>query len=169
MDQFIAARRAAGFTPVGHLVWVKNYASSRGLLAYQHESAFLLAKGHIGARPSHPLPDVLDWHNTGNRFHPTQKPVPSLRPVIEAFTKPGDIVLDPFCGSGSTLLAAKILICPGCDGLTRFRQSFPYQGSAAATADGLQQGAGAVHGDLRRLAFHHLVALAADGERGGFG
>ena len=35
--------------------------------------------------------------------------MPSLRPVIEAFTEPGEIVLDPFCGSGSTLLAAKIL------------------------------------------------------------
>jgi site-specific DNA-methyltransferase (adenine-specific) len=29
--------------------------------------------------------------------------------VIEAFTRRGEIVLDPFCGSGSTLLAAKIL------------------------------------------------------------
>jgi site-specific DNA-methyltransferase (adenine-specific) len=35
--------------------------------------------------------------------------VPSLKPVIEAFTRFGDLVLDPFCGSGSTLLAAKIL------------------------------------------------------------
>jgi adenine-specific DNA-methyltransferase len=52
---------------------------------------------------------VLDWHYTGDRLHPTQKPVPSLKPVIEAFTQPGDIVLDPFCGSGSTLLASKIL------------------------------------------------------------
>ena len=52
---------------------------------------------------------MLDWHYTGNRLHPTQKPVPSLKPVIDAFTKPGDIVLDPFCGTGSTLLAAEIL------------------------------------------------------------
>jgi site-specific DNA-methyltransferase (adenine-specific) len=29
--------------------------------------------------------------------------------VIEAFSRPDDIVLDPFCGSGSTLLAARIL------------------------------------------------------------
>ena len=109
VDQFFAAWRAAGFTPVGHLVWVKRYASSKGLLAYQHEQAYLLAKGNSGARPSNPLPDVLDWHYTGNPFHPTQKPVRSLKPVIEAFTKPGEVVLDPFCGSGSTLLAAKIL------------------------------------------------------------
>jgi site-specific DNA-methyltransferase (adenine-specific) len=108
VDQFFAAWRSAGFTPVGHLVWVKHYASSRGLLAYQHEQAYLLAKG-TAAVPRLQLPDVLDWQYTGNRFHPTQKPVRSLKPVIEAFTKPGEVVLDPFCGSGSTLLAAKIL------------------------------------------------------------
>lgn len=31
-----------------------------------------------------------------------------LTPLITAFSKPGDLVLDPFCGSGSTLLAAQI-------------------------------------------------------------
>ena len=80
VDQFFAAWRAAGFTPVGHLVWVKHYASSRGLLAtYQHEQAYLLAKG-TGAVPRLQLPDVLDWQYTGNRFHPTQKPVGRLSP-----------------------------------------------------------------------------------------
>lgn len=39
------------------------------------------------------------------RFHPTQKPVALMRRVIEDFTKPGDLVLDPFCGSGSTGVA----------------------------------------------------------------
>ena len=53
--------------------------------------------------------DVLAWHYTGNGLHPTQKLVPYLKPVIEAFSRNGDIVLEPFCGSGSTLLAAKIL------------------------------------------------------------
>jgi adenine-specific DNA-methyltransferase len=108
VDEFFAAWKAAGFRPSGHLVWPKNYASSRGMLAYQHEQAYLLAKGNP-ARPARPLPDVLEWRYTGNRLHPTQKPVPALKPVIEAFTRRGDTVLDPFCGSGSTLLAAKIL------------------------------------------------------------
>ena len=45
------------------------------------------------------------WY-TGNR-HPTEKPVEILRPLIETFSAPGDIVLDPFCGLGSTLEAAQ--------------------------------------------------------------
>lgn len=39
--------------------------------------------------------------------HLAQKPVKLLRAVIELTTVPGQIVLDPFCGSGSTLVAAK--------------------------------------------------------------
>jgi site-specific DNA-methyltransferase (adenine-specific) len=41
--------------------------------------------------------------------HPTQKPVGLCAYIIENRTKPGEIVLDPFAGSGSTLVAAKIL------------------------------------------------------------
>ena len=39
--------------------------------------------------------------------HVAQKPVRLLRALIELTTLPGQIVLDPFCGSGSTLVAAK--------------------------------------------------------------
>jgi site-specific DNA-methyltransferase (adenine-specific) len=39
--------------------------------------------------------------------HIAQKPVNLLSALIELTTKPGQIVLDPFCGSGSTLVAAK--------------------------------------------------------------
>jgi adenine-specific DNA-methyltransferase len=91
------------------LVWAKSYASSARFVRYCHEQAYLLAKGRPDVPPQALLSDVLDWHYTGDRLHPTQKPVPSLKPVIEAFTRPGDIVLDPSCGSGSTLLAANIL------------------------------------------------------------
>lgn len=40
-------------------------------------------------------------------LHVAQKPVKLLRALIELTTKPGQLVLDPFCGSGSTLVAAK--------------------------------------------------------------
>jgi DNA modification methylase len=107
-DLFIAAWRAAGFRLVGHIVFRKHYASKVGFLRCEHESAYLLAKGEPPA-PLVPVPDVLDWQYTGNRLHPTQKPVEALLPLIEAFTRPGDLVLDPFAGSGSTLVAARTL------------------------------------------------------------
>jgi|TARA_A100001391_G_scaffold65878_6_gene41533 site-specific DNA-methyltransferase (adenine-specific) len=108
VDVFMDAWKAAGFRVVGHLVFRKRYASSARFLRYEHEQAYLLAKGNP-ALPEHPIPDVLDFPYTGNKLHPTQKPVEALRPLIEAFTKPGDLVLDPFCGSGSTLAAAQKL------------------------------------------------------------
>jgi site-specific DNA-methyltransferase (adenine-specific) len=102
------AWRAAGFRIVGHLVFRKRYASSARFLRYEHEQAYLLAKGEP-MRPAKPIPDVLDFPYTGNRLHPTQKPIEALTPLIEAFTTPGALVLDPFCGSGSTLMAARRL------------------------------------------------------------
>lgn len=41
--------------------------------------------------------------------YPTQKPVLLLERVIEVASDPGDLVLDPFCGSGTTLVAARLM------------------------------------------------------------
>ncbi len=40
-------------------------------------------------------------------LHPTQKPVMLMQALIELTTQPGQTILDPFCGSGSTLVAAR--------------------------------------------------------------
>lgn len=40
------------------------------------------------------------------KIHPTQKPLPILKQLIELFTDVGEVVIDPCAGSGSTLLAA---------------------------------------------------------------
>lgn len=39
------------------------------------------------------------------RFHPTQKPVGLIMKQLELYSKPGDIILDPFSGSGTTAVA----------------------------------------------------------------
>lgn len=39
--------------------------------------------------------------------HPTEKPVQVLKHLLRVFTNPGDIVIDPFLGSGSTIVAAR--------------------------------------------------------------
>lgn len=108
VELFMQAWRDAGLRPVGHLVFRKRYASSQRFLRYHHEAAYLLAKGNVAPAPD-TIPDVIDWKYTGNRLHPTQKPVDSLKPLIANFTAPGELVLDPFCGSGSTLVAAREL------------------------------------------------------------
>ena len=41
--------------------------------------------------------------------YPTQKPLALLERIIKASSNPGDLVLDPFCGSGTTLVSAQKL------------------------------------------------------------
>lgn len=94
VDRFMAAWKNAGFSVVGHLVFTKNYTSKAAYVGYRHECAYILAKGRP-ALPQKPLPDVLGWKYSGNRHHPTEKPVTSLQPLIESFTHPNAIVLDP--------------------------------------------------------------------------
>ncbi len=105
VDSFFRAWRQAGLKPVGHIVWHKSYSSRSSFLHSRHEQAYLLAKGSP-ERPAQPLDDLLPWCYSGNKLHPTQKSVKILRPLIESFSKPGDLILDPFAGSGSTCVAA---------------------------------------------------------------
>ena len=108
-DSFVTAWRQAGFRIVGHFVFAKHYASRKGFTEARHECAYLLAKGSPST-PNVALPDVMPWGKyTGNRLHPTQKPLEILRPLIMSYSSVGDVVLDPFAGSGSTLLAAQQL------------------------------------------------------------
>ncbi len=105
VDRFMEAWKEAGFRVGGHLVFRKSYTSKSAFLQYRHEQAYLLVKGRP-AYPAAPPPDVIDMPYSGNRLHPTQKPVAALKPLIEAFSRPGETVFDPFAGSASTLIAA---------------------------------------------------------------
>ncbi|MDE3100543.1 MAG: DNA methylase, partial [Verrucomicrobiota bacterium] len=105
-DRFLQAWRQCGFWPASHFTCVKPYASNVKFARMMHENAYLLAKGEP-AQPPLPPADVLYWKYSGNKLHPTQKPVSLLTPLVEAYSRPGDIVLDPFAGSGTTGVAAR--------------------------------------------------------------
>ena len=52
--------------------------------------------------------NTMEWirDNDSPKIHPTQKPVKLLEKLIKLFTDEGEIVIDPCCGSGSSLIAA---------------------------------------------------------------
>jgi site-specific DNA-methyltransferase (adenine-specific) len=68
-----------------------------------NEAAFL----KYSERPDNLLECGFQPGETG--LHPTQKPVQLMQSLIELASKPGQIVLDPFAGSGTTLVAARNL------------------------------------------------------------
>jgi site-specific DNA-methyltransferase (adenine-specific) len=63
-------------------------------------------KGRRALRGSRPRSVIRhDWSSTDDPVHPTVKPVPMLRRLIERSTEPDELVLDPFGGSGTTMRA----------------------------------------------------------------
>lgn len=56
------------------------------------------------------LPAIAPWEKSCGK-HPTQKPLALLSRIIMASTQPGEWVLDPFCGSSTTGIAANLLGC----------------------------------------------------------
>ena len=87
------------------LLWASKGGGSRYTFNYDlinstDPSAQLSSVWHI---PSVPKSEKL------HGYHPTQKPLRLLRRAIVASSREGDLVFDPFCGSGSSGVAAKEL------------------------------------------------------------
>lgn len=107
-DRFVGEWKRIGFGLKSHFVWVKGNIGLGWFSRGQHEVAYLLTKGSP-LRPELAISDVLFADTTGNDLHPTQKPESLCRDLISTFSKPGDLISDPFSGSGTTLVAAKRL------------------------------------------------------------
>jgi site-specific DNA-methyltransferase (adenine-specific) len=94
--------------PKSVLVWIKNNWSA-GDLKHEHGRqweaiCFYCGKKHKFIKR---IPDVIFSKKTGNKLHPTEKPEYLISKLIDCNV--GSIVLDPFMGSGATLVAAKEL------------------------------------------------------------
>lgn len=116
IDQFHWLKEAsqrAGWTPFRTpVVWMKSH--SEGMAPWQskgprrtYELLLYATKGQRGLISS-PV-DILDHSRVSRaeRTHGAEKPVELLTQLIECSTLPGDFVLDPCCGSGSSLVAAR--------------------------------------------------------------
>lgn len=116
-------------------VWVKDNAGMGSLYRSQHELVFVFKNGRAPHRNNvelgqHGRNRTNVWHypslnNFGRRgeegnlgaLHPTVKPVGLIADAILDCSARGDVVLDPFLGSGSTLIAAERVgrICRGME------------------------------------------------------
>jgi hypothetical protein len=76
---------------------------------YGRSSIESLARTRAGATDRYPT-SVLEVASLGTssreRAHPQQKPVPLMQWLVETYSSPGDLVVDPYAGSGSTEVAA---------------------------------------------------------------
>lgn len=104
----------AGFVFQNLLVWNKSNSGGTPNKYYMQKCEFILMLSKRPARNINDMgtPNLLSVPNIigkGEDCHPTQKPVELLKVMIRNSTNAGDIVLDPFAGSGSTLVAAQQL------------------------------------------------------------
>lgn len=96
-------------------VWDKEYVSmGHSQIAYRpnHEYVLYASYGQPDfENPNRHEGSVLRFQrpDSHNRIHPTEKPVELMAYLIESFTEEGGLVVDPFAGSGATLVAAKKL------------------------------------------------------------
>jgi DNA modification methylase len=107
-DVFFQAWASSGFRPVSVLVLIKERWGLGYFTRAQHEQAYLLAKGRP-RKPEAAISDVLIWDDIGQQFHPNQKPLGAFSRLVSSFAIEGATILDPFCGSGTTLVAARNL------------------------------------------------------------
>lgn len=90
----------------------KRSRDARGKAAYATDEAGNVVYGD--SKKGVPLGDVweipfLNPKAKERTGYPTQKPLLLLERIVELTTNEGDLVLDPFCGSGTTVVAAKLL------------------------------------------------------------
>jgi site-specific DNA-methyltransferase (adenine-specific) len=112
--KLIDEARKHGFANYINLVFTKNFSAQvlkanmrvvgnceYGLILYRDKLPKFNNDGKM-------VFNAMEWprEQVAEKIHPTQKPVQLLKRLIYLFTDPGDVVIDPCAGSGSTIIAA---------------------------------------------------------------
>lgn len=123
LPELFAAYALAGLTPMNLCVWAKTNAGMGTFYRSQHEMVL------IGKHGTAPHTNNFELGKKGRsrsnlwtyrgmnvvgrerdellKVHPTVKPVAMFADILKDVTAPGEIVLDPFLGSGTTVIAAE--------------------------------------------------------------
>jgi len=120
LAELLAAGREVYIELKGVGVWVKHRSETGSLYRSQHELIFIFSHGNgqptTNVRPGQRSKRSNVWRcansvphppDEGNLIHRTVKPVALVADTIMDWTRRGDIVLDAFLGSGTTLIAAE--------------------------------------------------------------
>jgi DNA modification methylase len=128
-----SAVRSLGLAPLNLIVWAKTNAGMGSLYRSQHELLPLFRKGTAPHVNNVELGKRGRWRSNvwiypgasslasdarrGLKDHPTVKPTAMLEDALLDLTNRGDLVIDPFLGSGSTLIAAEATgrLCRGVE------------------------------------------------------
>lgn len=106
LEKILIEVRAAGFLVHNLLIWEKNNCTPSQWYMKNCEYVIFCRKGkakyinNIGTKTVH------KFDNPKNKVHPTEKPTELMEMYIKNSSNSGDIVLDPFMGSGTTGVAA---------------------------------------------------------------
>jgi DNA modification methylase len=122
LREILDAARSVGLTRLNICVWNKGTGGMGSLYRSQHELVFVFKKGNAShknrvelGRHGRCRTNVWDYPGLAsfgpNRLeqladHPTIKHCAMIADAIRDVTDRNDIVIDPFCGSGTTILAA---------------------------------------------------------------
>ena len=113
-DQFKFHKTLTDYSPTTNVdqILQKRSRDSSNKSVYAKDDAGNIV--YSGSKNGVPLSDVwaipfLNPKAKERTGYPTQKPILLLERIIELVTDPGDLLVDPFCGSGTALVAAKLL------------------------------------------------------------
>lgn len=101
---------------------LRSFWSRGHFLAASYEMFLVFSRGSLAtrstAREGLPPEELLEpvWKLPGQgarATHPHESPLSVLRRIVDLYSQPGDLVLDPFCGHGTTLAAGTVRVVGG--------------------------------------------------------
>ncbi len=109
LADFLAAVTDSEFHLVKTMVWAKNNKIMSQAYMSQTEFILFLRKGRFVRINDCGSSDLIHADNPKSKLHPSEKPVELMEYLIKNSSQEGELVCDPFMGSGSTGVAAKNL------------------------------------------------------------
>jgi DNA modification methylase len=108
----VESLQACGFVLRAQIIWDKpRHVISRGHYHWKHEPCWYAVRSNGTGHWTGDRSQTTVWqieHRKSETGHGTQKPVECMKRPIENNSSPGQAVYEPFCGSGTTIIAAEM-------------------------------------------------------------